>query len=97
VSCAPADIECWKELFFGHWESVERMLSRRLANADLAAEAGAYVLDKCAEDDWKRVRTHEGRSSFRTYIHVVAKRLLADFLKSKFPRKTVTCCSLWRA
>lgn len=70
---------------WGHWEDLRKQCGRRFPRDGALAEEGlTYLLEKLPENDWSKARSWEGRSTFRTFITTVARRLLADFNRSKF-------------
>ncbi|MEN8190823.1 MAG: hypothetical protein ABFS19_13335, partial [Thermodesulfobacteriota bacterium] len=50
-------------------------------------EAALFVVDGLAANDWRRVRNHDGRASFKGYLASLTWRLLEDFSRSRFGRK----------
>lgn len=78
--------EFLKGMVLKHLEFIDRLASKRFPKADLAKEATAYILDELASDDWRRVESYKGNSSFTTFLGVVVKRLLNDFARKKYGR-----------
>ncbi|EGB16117.1 hypothetical protein DND132_2914 [Pseudodesulfovibrio mercurii] len=69
-----------------NWERLAALSRRRFSDENLADEALLYVSGELERDDWKRLRSFEGRSSFGSYLLHVAARLLEDFSRKKFGR-----------
>lgn len=69
-----------------HWDLINKLSTRQFANDAAAEEAALWVVDELARDDWKKVRAHDGRASFRTYLSSVVYRLLVDFNRKKYGR-----------
>ena len=76
----------WKEQALAHWDQINRMALRRYPQAELAEEAALFVMERLAEDDWRRLRSFTGRSTFTTYLGAVTLRLLEDFSRQRFGR-----------
>lgn len=69
-----------------HWPLINRLAGRRFPQDTLAEEAALFVMDKLAEEDWRRLRAFTGRSSLATYIGALTLRLLEDFARQRFGR-----------
>lgn len=54
----------------------------------MAMDAYAFILDRLRQDDCRRLRAFvaDGRSSFTTWLVVVAKRLCVDFERQRYGR-----------
>ena len=65
---------------------INRMAGRRFPQGELAEEAALFVMDKLAEDDWRRLRAFTGQSTLPTYIGALTFRLLEDFSRIRFGR-----------
>lgn len=65
---------------------MNRLACRRFPKGEFAEEAALYVMNKLAEDDWRRVRAFTGESTMATYLAAVTLRLLEDFSRSRFGR-----------
>jgi RNA polymerase sigma factor (sigma-70 family) len=55
---------------------------------DAAMDAYTFILDRLRENDFRRLRAFvaDGRSTFVTWLVVVAKRLCIDFARSRYGR-----------
>lgn len=55
---------------------------------DAAMDAYAFILDRLHEDGYRRLRAFvaDGRSTFVTWLVVVAKRLCVDFTRARYGR-----------
>ena len=87
VSTAPGT--AWRRferLFAG---DIKRRIIRRFPRADLAQRSDLYqeIALKFLEDDFHRLRSHDGRGSFEGYILVLVDRLLIDLLRRERPRQ----------
>lgn len=65
---------------------MDKLAEKRFPNSTLAVEASMFVLTKLEEDNWKRIRSFQGKAQFSTFITVLTKRLLEDFSRKKFKR-----------
>lgn len=81
-------INPWQQQALAHWEMINRMAGRRFAQAVLAEQAALFVMDRLADDDWRRLRAFSGRSTLSTYIGALTLRLLEDFARSRLGRRT---------
>jgi RNA polymerase sigma factor (sigma-70 family) len=78
-----------QRVFWEHWPLLRKMATRRFNATGLAEDALNYLLERLAEDDWRKLRAYAGRASFKTYLAAVAGRLLEDFARSRFGRKRI--------
>ena len=69
---------------YDHYDFLRRLTEKRFAEATMADEAHTYAFERLAQDDWKRVRAFQGKSSFQSYIGHVWCNLLKDFAVKKF-------------
>ncbi|WP_448874279.1 hypothetical protein [Desulfobulbus propionicus] len=69
-----------------HWPMINRMAGCRFPREELAEEAALFVMDKLAEEDWRRLRAFTGQSTLTTYIGALSLRLLEDFARIRFGR-----------
>ena len=83
---ALAGSDYWREQVTGHWDLLDRLARKRFPGANTAHEALLYVLEQLEEDDWGRVRAYEGKARFKTYLSLIALRLLEDFARNRFGR-----------
>ncbi|MEN8190477.1 MAG: hypothetical protein ABFS19_11560, partial [Thermodesulfobacteriota bacterium] len=68
----------WKNKSLAHWEMINRMAVRRFGGSACAEEAALFVVDGLAANDWRRVRNHDGRASFKGYLASLTWRLLEE-------------------
>ncbi len=79
------------------WESFTRQYSRLLLSAchrastpgyDEMMDRYAYVLERLAADDYRRLRTFspDGRTKFTTWLVVVVRRLCVDYHRTRYGR-----------
>ncbi len=73
---------------YDHYEYLRKLTQKRFSDGVLADEALTFAWEKLSDDDWRRVRAYEGKSSFRSYLGVVWSRLLKDFLDKKYGKDT---------
>lgn len=76
----------WQQQATAHWPLINRLAGRRFSQETLAEEAALFVMDKLAEEDWRRLRAFTGRSTLGTYIGALTLRLLEDFARQRFGR-----------
>jgi len=68
------------------WQVIDAMARRRFGRSSLAEEAALAVMDGLAADNWARVKSYEGKSTFKSFLKMVVARLLEDFARKKFGR-----------
>jgi len=73
----------------GNLERLEAVCRRRFGDSPEADECYLYIIDKCREDDFRRLRTFSGRSSLKTYLYTLFNNLAADFKRAKYGRKRI--------
>jgi len=73
----------------GNLERLESVCRRRFGDSPEADECYLYILDKCREDDFRRLRDFAGRSSLRTYLYTLFNNLAADFKRARYGRKRI--------
>lgn len=78
--------EYLREQFTRHWPFLEQLALSRFIDENLAHEAMLYIADKIEADDYKRLKSFSGKSSIKTFLAVVAKRLFDDFARQRFGR-----------
>ena len=76
----------WKKKTLAHWHRINSMAVRRFGESTLAEEAALAVMDGLAADDWRRVKSFGGKSSFSTFVMTLTARLLEDFARKRFGR-----------
>ena len=76
----------WKNEMLSNWERLAALSRKRFPDENLADEALLYVSGELERDDWKRLKSFEGRASFGTFLLHVAARLMEDFSRKKFGR-----------
>lgn len=73
-----------KSRVWAHWEYLRRLCERQFpGDANLGEEAFNHLLDTLNQNDWVRLRTWEEQGEFKTFLTVVAKRLLTDFRRKR--------------
>ncbi len=75
-----------KEKTLAQWDHINRMAYRRFASESLAEEAALYVINSLEKNNWQKLASFQGKSSFQTYISSITFRLLEDFSRRKFGR-----------
>jgi RNA polymerase sigma factor (sigma-70 family) len=73
---------------YDHCDFLRRLTQKRYKDAVLADEAYSYAFEGLAQNDWRRVRAYQGKSSFQRYLGSVWCRLLEDFSIKKFGKMT---------
>jgi RNA polymerase sigma factor (sigma-70 family) len=76
----------FKNWVLEHWDLVDRLAQRRFVSESLSEEAGLYVMNRLAQDDWHLLRGHRGSARLKTYFSAVVYNLLEDFARKKFGR-----------
>ena len=78
----------WQSLVFdpGWMERLDRLACKRFGEGGLAEEAGAYVIDKLAENDWAALQSYKGQSNPNTYLHTLAGNFIEEFSRKRFGR-----------
>lgn len=62
------------------------MATRRFGEGALAEEAALAVIDGLEVDNWARLRAHNNKASFATFIRILTGRLLEDFARKRYGR-----------
>lgn len=78
----------WQQLILDpDWlQRLEHQAARRFVEPVAAEEASSFVLEKLAEDDWRRCRQFGGRSQPTTFLYSLAANLLEEFARSRYGR-----------
>lgn len=81
----PDDIAYWQKQLYRHNDYIESLARKRFHQLITAEEAHSYVMEKLEADNYRRIRTYNGRNaSFTTFLTTVVNRLLIDFRKKKY-------------
>lgn len=73
-----------KERVLAHWDYLDRLCKQRFPhNSNLAHEGLLFILEQFEKDDWRRIRTWQGKGRFSTYVTTLSSRLLTDFQRKK--------------
>lgn len=83
----PAPALAPEEMYLQNWDFINRLARARFRDENLADEAVIFVHDQLRDSNWKRMTAFEQRSSFKTYLAHVVRRLLEDFARNRFGRK----------
>lgn len=75
-----------KERVFQHWDFIAALGLRRFGSATIAEEAVLTVLEGLSKDDWQRLKSYEGKASFKSFLSVIVIRLFEDFARNRFGR-----------
>lgn len=80
--------EAWSQFIRVHHRLLLHVARSATHDVDMAMDAYTFVLDRLREDDFRRLRAFaaDGRSTFVTWLVVVAKRLCIDFVRSRYGR-----------
>jgi RNA polymerase sigma factor (sigma-70 family) len=73
---------------YDNYDYLRKKTENRFKESVLAEEAFTYAFEKLAEDDWRRVKAYQKKSSFRSYLTTVWMRLLEDFYNHKYGKIT---------
>jgi RNA polymerase sigma factor (sigma-70 family) len=80
---SPPDDLTPEQLFLGHQKLIEEVIAHTCRRSHFSPQDAddfeGLVWDKLIEDNYCKIREYRGRSSFKTYITVVIKRLLFDY------------------
>ncbi|MFT5697686.1 MAG: RNA polymerase sigma factor (sigma-70 family) [Desulforhopalus sp.] len=76
----------WKERVFEHWDLITALSMRRFGATALAEEAVTAAIDGLSENDWQRVKSYQGKATFKSYLSVVVLRLFEDFSRKRSGR-----------
>lgn len=68
---------------------LETVCRRRFGDAAEADECYLFILEKCRENDFHRLRAFLGNSSLKTYLYTLFNNLAADFKRAKFGRRRI--------
>ena len=68
---------------------LEAVCRKRFGDAVEADECYLFILDKCRENDFHRLRAFLGKSSLKTYLYTLFNNLAADFNRAKFGRRRI--------
>ena len=85
---AEARDEAWTEFIRVHHRLLLHVARSGARDDDTAMDAYTFVLDRLREHDFRRLRAFaaDGRSTFVTWLVVVAKRLCIDFARARYGR-----------
>lgn len=80
--------EAWTEFIRVHHRLLLHVARSGARDEDAAMDAYAFILDGLREEDFRRLRAYaaDGRSTFVTWLVVVAKRLCIDFGRHRYGR-----------
>ena len=78
----------WEKLVAHHSRLLMTVARSVASEHDGAMDAFTYVLERLREDDYKRLRGYvaDGRSSFTTWLVVVARRICLDHYRQRYGR-----------
>ena len=68
---------------------LETVCRKRFGDAAEADECFLFILEKCREDDFHRLRAFLGKSSLKTYLYTLFNNLAADFKRARFGRRRI--------
>lgn len=76
-----------KERILDHWETINRLAVRRFGARPLAEEAALFAMNGLLENDGRRLKNFDTKSSFEAYLATLTWNLLEDFSRIRFGRK----------
>jgi RNA polymerase sigma factor (sigma-70 family) len=80
---SPPDDLTPEQLFLGHRELIEAVIAHTCRRSHFSPQDGedfaGWVWVKLIEDNYCKIREYRGRSSFKTFITIVIRRLLLDY------------------
>lgn len=68
---------------------IEAVCRRRFPDPSEADEAYLYVLEGLRADDYRRLRSFQGRAKLTTFLHTLVNSLASDFKRMRYGRKRV--------
>lgn len=84
VVSLPLSPEQAKERVLAHWDYLDRLCKQRFPhNSNLAHEGLLFIMEQFEKDEWRRIRTWQGKGRFSTYVTTLSSRLLTDFQRKK--------------
>jgi RNA polymerase sigma factor (sigma-70 family) len=80
--------DAWTEFIRVHHRLLLHVARSATKDVDTAMDAYTFILDRLRADDFRRLHAFaaDGRSTFTTWLVVVAKRLCIDFVRSRYGR-----------
>lgn len=78
----------WADFLSVHSEVVLHACTSVTRDHDAAMDAYLFVLEALRADDWRRLRAYvpDGKTKFTTWLVVVTRRLVLDFLRQRYGR-----------
>jgi RNA polymerase sigma factor (sigma-70 family) len=86
------DRELWPENILSSADTlgrIEAVCRRRFPDESEADEAFLYVLEGLKADDFRRLRSYQGRAKLTTFIHTLTNSLASDFKRRRYGRKRI--------
>lgn len=69
--------------------TLDQTCRRRFSDPNLADECYLFVLDKLKQDDGRRIKAFQGRSSLKTYLFTVINAQITEFVRHRFGRRRI--------
>ncbi len=74
-----------KKMVYDHWNFLTNLARKRFPDdTEISDQALSFVLYRCEEQAWQRIRKWDGSGSFKTFLAVLASRQMTDFVRSRF-------------
>lgn len=83
----------WQALLSAHGSVILKAARRFNRDYDSSMDAYAYVLEKLRADDFRRLRTFDGRAKLSTWLVVVTRSLCLDLYRQRYGRRRSTTSS----
>ena len=83
----------WQALLSAHGSAILKTARRFNRDYDASMDAYAYVLEKLRADDFRRLRTFDGRAKLSTWLVVVTRSLCLDLYRQRYGRRRSTTSS----
>ena len=70
-------------------KKIETVCRRHFSAENDVNECFVFVIDSLRSQDYKRLRSFQGRSKFTTYLYTLVNSLVVDFHRKKFGRRRI--------
>ncbi len=70
-------------------QRIDKVAKRRFHDQNEAHECALYILEGLREDNCRRLRCYEGRSSHTTFLFTLVNSLASDFYRKRYGRKRI--------
>jgi RNA polymerase sigma factor (sigma-70 family) len=70
-------------------QRIDKVSKRRFHDENEAEECALYILEGLREENCRRLRSYEGRSSYNTFLCTLINSLASDFYRKRYGRKRI--------